>query len=266
LRSSDLLGMLKLLANPLNMDILVLLGTKKSYPRELARILGKDETLISRRLRALEKAGLVKARWTRLPSGKNVRIYEVAIPELRISFKPEGGEHKEYRELLFQSLRMRLPEPGLVVGRKRELRLVEGAAERIVVIWGLPGIGKTTLAARLAREAEVPVYWHSCSEVDDPEYVAWRLSLFLAGLGARETLRYMDKPGYSIRVVLDILSRDLDKIGAVLIFDDYQAVEARPTGAFIRRLAENLRSSRIILVSRKRPGKLPYHEGRVSRG
>ena len=261
--SSELLEVLRLLANPLNLDILVLLGAKNSYPRELARILGKDETIISRRLRALEKAGLVRAKWMRLPSGKNVKIYEIAVPELRISFKPGGGSGTGYRGLLSQGLKMRLPEPSLVIGREREKRVLEEASENIVVIWGLPGVGKTTLAAWLARRADVPVYWHSCSEIDDPEYVAWRLSLFLAGLGARDAMNYMGTPGYSLRTALDIIAKDADRHNAMLVFDDYQAVERTATGALIRSLAGTLTTAKIVLVSRTRPKKLPYHEGRV---
>lgn len=254
---------LRLVSNPVNLEILVLLSTKPSYPRELARILGRDETDISRRLRLMECAGLVEGSW-RSVEKRNIKVYRLAFRSLKLEFDRgelrirglRGDTHAPWSP---RSLEYFAPEPQLFAGREEELGLIAGSREPIVVIWGMSGIGKTSLAAKALVGSE-KLYWHTLTRLDTPEYVLWRLALFLNGLGYSVLLDYMGRsqgdPGQAVRLAV----RGLKGSGATLVFDDYHVVENTVVGQLVRTLALEASGYRVILISRRRPRGLPYHE------
>jgi predicted transcriptional regulator len=54
--------LLKVLSSEVNLQILSILRSGSFNPRELARILQRDESDVSRRLKALERVGLIEGR------------------------------------------------------------------------------------------------------------------------------------------------------------------------------------------------------------
>ena|GEM_PF-1517124 len=99
--------LLNLVTNPTNRDILRVLSVQKeSYPAEIARSLGKADSAVVRRLRALENAGLVESRWASA-NGRPVKMYRlcktllhlhVSEPELRIE-KEDARVHELVRNV-----------------------------------------------------------------------------------------------------------------------------------------------------------------------
>ena len=71
----DLWEMGRLFSNPVNLRILQVLHARPSYPRALARDLGRSERDIQRKLHMLEKAGLVAGVWRR-HEGRAVKVYQ----------------------------------------------------------------------------------------------------------------------------------------------------------------------------------------------
>ncbi len=266
----DVGRILRLLSNPVNLELLILLNTKPSYPRELARLTGRDETDVSRRLKLLEKAGLVEGSWRKI-GGRNIRMYRLSVRGLRIDFvgggvkvsgTPGSAPAHEARSLF--SLEAGPPRQRLFVGRRGELEKLRSAGTPIVVVWGMSGIGKTSLVAK-AFEDLGKLYWHTLSRLDTPEYVLWRLAFFLSGLGYSRLLNYLGTPGRSVELAADMAVEGLSAAGATLVFDDYHVVEGSEAGALVRRLAKRSGGYRVVIVSRRRPRGLPYHEpGMVS--
>lgn len=97
--------LLNLITNPTNRSILRVLNVQKeSYPAEIARTLGKADSAVVRRLRALENAGLVESRWASA-NGRPVKMYRLcktllhlhaSEPELRIE-KEDARVHEIVR-------------------------------------------------------------------------------------------------------------------------------------------------------------------------
>jgi predicted transcriptional regulator len=56
-------SILKLLGNKVNAQIMVMLRGNPLSPRDLSEHLGKDEADIVRRLRAMQKSGLLRSDW-----------------------------------------------------------------------------------------------------------------------------------------------------------------------------------------------------------
>ncbi len=258
--------LLRLLSNPVNLELLILLNTKPSYPRELARLTGRDETDISRRLRLLEAAGLVEGSWRNV-AGRNIKMYRLSVRSFKIEFSGKtvriSGTARAEAPVREFHVEVKPPRQPLFVGRREELDLIRGSKAPIIVVWGISGIGKTSLVAK-ALEGSEPLYWHTLTRLDTAEYILWRLAFFLSGLGYDTLLNYMGLSRRSLELARDLAVQGLRRTGSTLVFDDYQLVEGGEVGALVRWLALRARDYRVVIISRKRPRGLPYHEpGRV---
>jgi transposase len=164
----------------------------------------------------------------------------------------------------------RLPRTPDFVGRREEesyyaWRLqTEGAAH----IWGLPGSGKTALAAELAAEGlryGQTTLWHTCHA--GPEAT---LAGILRGLakvlwaGGDDTLwrqlRRIDSDTPDTHELLDLLRERLVQRPAVVVLDDFHRVDEREAELLFDALAELVarKSTRLLLVGRWRLDSLAF--------
>ena len=257
---------LKTIANPINLQILLLLSTKPSYPRELARIMGRSEADISRRLKNLEALGLVKGYWARI-EGRNVRIYTKSTSEVKVIFTVTGVkleiEEADYSERVNVEIPLKgIPQPDIFVGRKREIEILSNLEAPVIVIWGISGIGKTSLAARALSDKE-KLLWLKLGETDTLDYLFWRIAFFLAQHGEDSLLFSMGStpPTPSSLALMDSAIASLSKVKPVLVLDDYHKVENGRIGSFVRsKLVPNAGEYKLVIISRRRPRGIPYHE------
>lgn len=159
-----------------------------------------------------------------------------------------------------------IPEILLFVGRESELTYFQTMLDRsgLAVISGMAGMGKTTLAAVMARRLAAPerTFWHVFHEGEGVESVIWRLAGFLAFRGQDELWRLLQNarltngrppPPESLFDYLTQLLRGRDYL---LCFDDFQHVDEDP---LLHQLVEQLRillgggELRMIITTRRIP-------------
>src|SRR3989442_2449813 len=73
------------------MALLSALAAGPSYPRLLAKRLGRSETHVAHRLRTLERGALVEGNWSR-KDGKNVRLYHLKLHRLELVIEERGWQ------------------------------------------------------------------------------------------------------------------------------------------------------------------------------
>jgi DNA-binding Lrp family transcriptional regulator len=248
------LDVIKALQSELNVRILMLLSRRPSYPRELSRLLERDETDVARRLRRLERIGLVRGVWRRV-SGKNVRVYELAVGDLKLSFR-EGRLEVGFGDVgLVKKVEvegMTIPSPTRLYGREGEKRSLEHSRAPVIHIWGAPGIGKTGLAAWYASQWRGPgrVYWHYSSPTDTPSLIAWRISLLLDSDPSN-----LSDPASAATA--------LTREGVLVVVDDYHLLPEE-TARYIASLARRVEApARLLIASRGRDPRLPHYTGRI---
>src|SRR6185503_18757919 len=87
--ANENIEVLKLIGNKVNIRIITLLRRQPTGPRDLSRYLNKKEGDIVRRLKAMEKHGLVKGSWgSRL--GQNVKLYSLVTHDISVTLRQDG--------------------------------------------------------------------------------------------------------------------------------------------------------------------------------
>ncbi|WP_048152460.1 helix-turn-helix domain-containing protein [Palaeococcus ferrophilus] len=244
----DLRSLLRILSSEANLRILSLLSTRAMNPRELARLLNRDESDVSRRLRVLEKAGLVEGRWGRV-GGKNVRMYSLKVDELKIRFNP-GEIHVEGREEEYTlPLEEERPSVGVFVGREEEIEELQNRREAVLVVYGIAGIGKTTLVAKAFPRA----FWHHVTGTEGVEHFFWRAGMFLQSLGRGELIEYLRTGGNDEKTILELLKEGVENTNATIAVDDLHQCNDEGFFRVLRFLARRMRRGKIVVTSRIKP-------------
>jgi hypothetical protein len=106
-------------------------------------------------------------------------------------------------------------------GREGELEYFKdwftGTEPRIMMVLGIPGVGKTRLVKRLTSDFDGPCFYHSVKEWDTPELVLGSISAFLENQG-KKALKAKLGSIIDWDDVARILKRDLRD--CLLVFDD----------------------------------------------
>ncbi len=248
--SSMYLGpLMRALSSEVNLQILSVLRSGSFHPRELARILQKDESDVSRRLKNLERLGLVEGKWVRV-EGRNIRVYSLKAEEIRIDFRPgelrvEIGDKAYYKFPIRWETR---PEVDLFVGRRKEIETLKNS-KGVIVVYGIAGMGKTTLVANAFPEA----YWYSMTGMEDFDYLAWQLGLFLNSLEWPDLIDYLRSGGKEEGEVLKLILEGLNVTKGTVAIDDLHRCGDEKVFRMLSYLVPRLRHGRIILTTRVKP-------------
>jgi len=153
-----------------------------------------------------------------------------------------------------------VPKLRRFLGRHSELaRVREWLASvdtQTIVIHGIAGIGKTTLAARVAQDSydTLNILWYRVHSWDNLRNILTALSEYLEQLGRQRLSVYLSEHQ---QVVLGELSSplksDLDAANALLIFDDLHESNEQMLGfmSLLQEILDDIDNVKMLVVSRK---------------
>jgi tetratricopeptide (TPR) repeat protein/DNA-binding MarR family transcriptional regulator len=141
--------------------------------------------------------------------------------------------------------------------RKAILERLDSPDTSTVLIWGMPGIGKSTLASKLFDElsGKRTMFWYSFRGWDTESSFLSALSDFLVSAGRSDTVTGL-KRGSSPAEMFMPLVNDLSGCGMVMFLDDIQKCSRQVTSllSMVTEAARVSKSSKIVLLSRTIPG------------
>lgn len=254
--------MLKLVGNRVNAKIITLLRRHSMSPRDISRYLEKNEADIVRRLRVMEKVGLVESRWgTRLR--KNVKLYDLVTGTIDVRFNVEGVKvafkNKNKLRKNIAQMNSHLDEQPrnteYLIGRNDELKALSD--ERIKFFWiaGVAGMGKSSLAEKFSQSMppDCPTLWHTFKEIDTLTYLLGKIRAFLSV----KDISDLDKRLELFRTqseseTVDLLIKALNNMRCLMVFDDFHKAKDEKIQVFLRNLKQRS-TNKVLVLSRSKP-------------
>jgi len=151
------------------------------------------------------------------------------------------------------------PKLAYFTGRKIELETLkewlDGGERKIIIVHGIAGMGKTTLALKLMHEyrSKAHIMWYNFHQWDTLRYFIKTLANFLAELGRRELQRYIEtEPVLDLNTVGEILETALSETNTILVIDDFHKAreEIIPIFSLFLELFERRTGTRLLIFSR----------------
>ncbi len=194
---------------------------------------------------------------------KRYAFLDLALGVSRGSFDCSSfHEGKVKEERRFVDYTDRKPTVRTFYGRQKELQelneFLESNTARIMVVCGIPGIGKTTLLAKFVQDIREQrhVYWYRVHEWVNLKILLTPIAEFLSQLGKKGLERYLSRTeGPSVGEVCAILEMDLRELPTVFIIDDVQKGD-RTVQEFLAAMVsvlESINHVTLICTSREIP-------------
>jgi len=150
---------------------------------------------------------------------------------------------------------MEIPRVKGFIGRNDELKdLLSSLDKNVIIIEGIPGIGKSYVAAKFAEEIkdEYTIFWYeNLSEVSTLSSVMNKLSIFLKENDKPKLFNSIEHFGYDNEVLITLLKEELNFNNFAIFFDNYHTAE-KELNPLLTQLV-SIKSSKIIIITREEP-------------
>ncbi|WP_019176797.1 tetratricopeptide repeat protein [Methanomassiliicoccus luminyensis] len=164
---------------------------------------------------------------------KRYTFLEIALGVTRGRFDCSSFHHGKVREeRRYVDYTDRKPSVRTFFGRQEELKklndFITSETARIMVVYGIPGIGKTTLLAKFVQDVRERhnVFWYRVHEWVNLKILLSPIAEFLSQMGRKGLERYLSRTETpSVGEVSSILETELKDLPAVFILDDVQKAD-----------------------------------------
>lgn len=187
------------------------------------------------------------------PGHSMIEVARALLPDGRLDRDALGVGRRSEEAEMYQTL----PAPARFVGRTKELEILRKWLDegRMVVILGIPGIGKTALAARVVSDARGgrPVFWYRFHEWDTPRNLLGPMADFFAQQGRRKLKMHLaSKPDIDQNEVCYIIQDSVRGLRALMVLDDVHKAsdEFLPCLTLFSEMLERTEGLRLILTAR----------------
>ncbi|UCH88940.1 MAG: tetratricopeptide repeat protein [Thermoplasmata archaeon] len=175
----------------------------------------------------------------------------VAVKSEKVDETATGKEYLAFTD--------RAPKISYFIGREDELNelksWMDGPDHKVIVVHGIAGMGKTTLAVKIMDEYRVQkhIVWYSFHQWDTLRYFVRNLASFIAQLGRRELQRYIDSETImDMNIVGEMIETALSDQNVLIVIDDLHKArdEILPIFSLLIEILERLDKTKLLIFSR----------------
>lgn len=192
---------------------------------------------------------------------------ENRLKEIKEDIKNEFSEKSVPKPIANYNYIESIPKNKNFIGRSIELKEFEEAKSQIIILEGIAGIGKTSLAAELAskNDLENNVFWYSLNGIVTAKAILYQLASFLNQRQHTESYRLINA-AEDLNYLADIIINDLEKGNYFLFFDDYHSIKDEQIKAIFEKFKKKSIRTKIVVTTRPNPEFKFYSEHDTSAG
>ncbi|MHA1887086.1 MAG: tetratricopeptide repeat protein [Promethearchaeota archaeon] len=187
--------------------------------------------------------------------------------------KEELIKNKEHEESVLKLTKKceymgSIPKNERFVGRSSDLKELAEVKSQVVLIEGISGIGKTSIAAEFAlkNNLENNVFWYDLNEIATSKTVLCQLSSFLSQRHYSKCYDLINTGNDDLNFLTDVIISDLEKENYFLIFDNYHSIKDEQIKAIFEKFKNKLNITKLVIITRPYPEFRFYNVHDISTG
>jgi len=246
----QLVLILRALSDKKCLDILNVISIEPSYVGKIASMLRTKESRVSEKIRMLKEAGMITEEWKR-DGNKLLKYLKPSVRKISISldggidFEMVSDESKLVYE--YAQTESSVPVVRNFVGRTDELNFLERNSH--VMIVGIPGIGKSSLAANFVNVRGRNTFWYEIREIDNLDIILSRMAIFLHRIGEDSLLKSL-RSSNDKRFQVSLAIALMRNTNTTLVFDDVHKCKDTDITELIEDFLKSVPEVKIILIAR----------------
>ena len=161
-----------------------------------------------------------------------------------------------------------IPKNERFVGRSSDLKELAEVKSQVVIIEGISGIGKTSIAAEFAfkNNLENNVFWYDLNEISTVKTVLCQLASFLSQRHYTECYDLINTGNGDLNFLTDVIINNLEKENYFLIFDNYHSIKDEQLKVIFEKFKNKLSITKLVIITRPYPEFRFYNAHDLSTG
>lgn len=148
-----------------------------------------------------------------------------------------------------------IPSTDHFIGRKEEIDYFLNIKEKIIIVEGISGIGKTYLCAKVGNELKSKnnIFWYTFNEASTLNSLLNKLLTFINSINTVPHFESLLNDNLDLNTKITLILKNLDKQPVILFFDDYHRSKDEKIDLIFEIIKNNDIDLKVYLITQPQP-------------